>query len=239
MDYLGIYDAIKKDFGDLFSFKRHDEDLFEINTPLSTLTDKFVSVFIIKRGAEFIVTDCGWLLQSQYEIKNPILPENCAALMSYYGVKQNESQFFYKKTDDISLLSSIIFDIAHFILNMVNLHSLVAVRVFSVTPPASSVIQLIQIPFRTKIGYGVPIVFPILGSISCSSTRINEYILSTDLSIEVALEVFFKYRFEVFIVGQDDYQDTEASKAFLEKYEDDVNKHDIAKEIYHIYNSKT
>ncbi len=83
-------------------------------TPFSTVTQKFVSVFITVREDSFVVTDGGWLSNEQdfYEL-NEIDAAAFDAVLEHFGkffeittVKTKEGRFFYKKCKEANSLSS-------------------------------------------------------------------------------------------------------------------------------------
>ncbi len=131
MNKSATYDIIKRDFCNLFSFKSHGDTL-EIITPLTTLTDKFVSVFLTQRGSKLIVTDGGYILKEIYEhsllhLDSDIVNVTIDRYKDFYKVKEKEAsgdKFYYQSTDRIELLSSVVFQLAHFILGVVNSYSL-------------------------------------------------------------------------------------------------------------------
>ncbi|WP_375562019.1 hypothetical protein ACE193_05575 [Bernardetia sp. OM2101] len=135
-NHIELYNLVKKDFCNLFSFKLHESTL-EIITPLVTITDKFVSVFVTERGNRLIVTDGGWISQEVYG--NSISSEDIETISvifqqykSYYNIQETKANsdstdiFYYVPIDikKVELLSAAVFDVANFIVGIVNSHSL-------------------------------------------------------------------------------------------------------------------
>jgi hypothetical protein len=121
------YDTIKKDFCHLFQFKSHGDTL-ELITPLVTLTDKFVSVFVTQRGDKLIVTDGGWIHQHIYDTTlklddNEIVLIILNQFKEYYNIKQtigDGNNMYFKSVTKSELLSAAVFDIANFIVGVIN-----------------------------------------------------------------------------------------------------------------------
>ena len=131
MNHFDTYKRIKKEFCHLFQFKSHGNTL-EVITPLVTITNKFISVFITERGNKLIVTDGGWISQEVYEHSmigddRDIILTLIAQYKKYYHINQtsvNDSIFYFRSINDISLLVSSFFDVANFVVNVVNSCSL-------------------------------------------------------------------------------------------------------------------
>lgn len=128
MNLLALYDIIKRNFCELTSYKVRGEVL-EIITAFSTMNNKFVSVFIKEDNDKLIVTDNGWIDLNSYE--TPIYDETeeitKRVILSYvntFGIKTVSDKtgvtFYYKtcgRNDDIS---TVVFDVASFIVGAVN-----------------------------------------------------------------------------------------------------------------------
>ena len=132
MEHNAIFDIIKKEFCSLFAFKSHGETL-EVITPLATLTDKFISVFITHRGNDIIITDGGWITDNIYdcsfvEDEKDILDNLSKQFLSYFNILtttvSGRGLFYYKKTNKIEMIPACVFDMANFILSVVNANSL-------------------------------------------------------------------------------------------------------------------
>ena len=115
-----IFDIIRKDFDSLWKVKMRGSTM-EVTTPVATTSDKFVSVFITKRGDSYVVTDGGWISEGKYDSDLPLLNDIYARVFEYYkseyGVNElaaNNYIYYYKKTSDISMVSSLVYDMASF-----------------------------------------------------------------------------------------------------------------------------
>lgn len=132
MEHEVIFDRIRKEFCMLFSFKPHGEAL-EVITPLCTITDKFVSVFVLKRGNDLIVTDGGWIADNIYD--QPEYEKDDKATIDLISNQYKEHfqvtishaadrhDHYYKKTQKIELLSACVFDVASYVQAAVNTQS--------------------------------------------------------------------------------------------------------------------
>lgn len=131
MNHSKTYERIKKDFCHLFGFKSHGNTL-EVITPLVTITDKFVSVFITQRENKLIVTDGGWIFNEVYDNSNDHDDHQIVTLLinqfkEYYNIKQtkgNENVHYFRAIDKIELLSATVFDLANFVVGVVNTYAL-------------------------------------------------------------------------------------------------------------------
>ena len=131
MNHKQTYEAIKKDFCHLFQFKAHGDTL-ELITPLVTITDKFVSVFVTQRGDKLIITDGGWIHQNIYD--NPTESDDREIILialeqykEYYHIQQtigNGHKMYFRSIIKSELLSAAVFDVANFIVGVVNSYSL-------------------------------------------------------------------------------------------------------------------
>lgn len=61
-----VFGTIVKAYQSLWRFKDYGTTL-EIITPVATVNNMFVSVFITKRGDDYIATDGGWIDSGLYE----------------------------------------------------------------------------------------------------------------------------------------------------------------------------
>ena len=130
MNHKDIFDIIKKDFCHLFQFKIHGDTL-EVITPLVTLTDKFVSVFVTQRGDKLIVTDGGWIHQNIYEYPNEFDDKEIVFVLfnqykEYYNIKHTDNKtnpMYFRAITKIELLSAAVFDVANFIVGVVNAYA--------------------------------------------------------------------------------------------------------------------
>lgn len=116
-----VFEEIISAFQSLWSVKYHGETTIEISTPIATTTDMFVSVFVTRRGSEFVVTDGAWLYE---EVYNDVIHTDTKheKILQYYKEKFDilETQsgnrtYYYKKVEALNLLPNLVFDIANFI----------------------------------------------------------------------------------------------------------------------------
>ncbi len=128
-----VLPVLKADFGNLWNCRQRGNSL-EIITPFSTVTEKFVSVFITKRTDTFIVSDGGWLTGSPdyYQTDQDQQEEEFSGILSHYshafGISEAKQAdggvFYFKKCDKLALLSSAVYDVANFVATVVNGSSL-------------------------------------------------------------------------------------------------------------------
>lgn len=118
---------VQKDYGQLWDFKLRGNTL-EIITPHSTTTDKFVSVFLVAQGDEYVVSDGGFLAHGAY-MDSDMGESTCydrlfEHLETHYAVRQVMDTvgtiLYYKKTNLSERVSSLVLDMASFIVGVVN-----------------------------------------------------------------------------------------------------------------------
>ncbi|WP_305031995.1 hypothetical protein [Hymenobacter convexus] len=123
-----FYHEVARDYGSMWDFKFRGRSL-EIITPHSTISDKFVSVFLTERGQEIIVSDGGYLYLGEYIENEDVQQNKCynqtvTHLEDYYKVQRvldrHEKVIFYLKTQRRDLVSSLVHDMASFITGVVN-----------------------------------------------------------------------------------------------------------------------
>ena len=115
-----IFDIIRSDFNSLWKMRMRGTTM-EIITPIATTSDKFVSVFVTKRDDAYVVTDGGWISEGKYDSELPLLDEIYGRVFDYYkgeyGVNEfaaNNYIYYFKKTTDKNMISSLVFDMASF-----------------------------------------------------------------------------------------------------------------------------
>ncbi|MDR6458649.1 hypothetical protein J2786_001742 [Chryseobacterium vietnamense] len=128
-----IINLIKSSFCNLTS-ARIRNNFIEIITGYSTINFKFISVFIHKnKNGKYIVSDYGWLDQNYYDISFSEEQEEIAERIkqSYlfsYDIKQTEdvekNVFYYKSTNNISNIPSLVFDLSNFLVGVINAYCL-------------------------------------------------------------------------------------------------------------------
>jgi len=128
MDLLELYNVVKRNFCELTSYKVRG-NVLEIITAFSTLNNKFVSVFIKEESGKIIVTDNGWVDLNTYE--TPLYEESDDIIkrvqINYantFAIKSTIDKtgvtFYYKTCINYESLSSTVFDVANFIVGVVN-----------------------------------------------------------------------------------------------------------------------
>lgn len=128
MDFQHISERIKASFCGLTSFKVRPNTL-EVITAFSTINNKFVSVFVTYTNNKIVVNDNGWVDQNVYE--TPLF-DNCEDIVSRvassykisYNVKSTVDksgiEFHYKTCESIDQIPSVVFDMANFVVGVVN-----------------------------------------------------------------------------------------------------------------------
>lgn len=116
-----IFEHIVKSYNSLWKIKRH-ESTIEIITPIATTSNIFVSVFLTKRGHDFIVTDGGWIGKGIYECEFNLDDIYYSKLFQYYlddyeisSLKHGEYTYYYKKINKPELVPNIVYDLSLFI----------------------------------------------------------------------------------------------------------------------------
>jgi hypothetical protein len=127
MHCTDILPLIKADFGSLWHCRARGNSI-EVVTPFSTATQKFVSVFITFKNDEYIVSDGGWLSSEFYledEVLSKTVSENIVRFFTdVYKVSavlhESGKIFYFKKSSKKEVISSIVYDTASFVSNVVN-----------------------------------------------------------------------------------------------------------------------
>lgn len=120
-----IVDEIIRAFSSLWKIKQRGDSI-EIITPVSTSNDMFVSVFLTRRGEEYVVTDGGWIDAGVYNIEedsninyNSIINH----FQTSYGILSLNARglkYYYKKTYSQIFVPNLVFDVSSFISSIVN-----------------------------------------------------------------------------------------------------------------------
>lgn len=120
-----IMSEIIATYSSLWRLKKIGES-YEIITPVSTSNNMFVSVFLLKKGNEYIVTDAGWIDSGVYDI-DEISDTAYKKIMTYfiesYGIKTLKYRnliYHYKKTDNAIFVPNLVFDVSAFISGIVS-----------------------------------------------------------------------------------------------------------------------
>lgn len=128
MDNQNIIDKIKSSFCSLTSFKIRANTL-EVITAYSTINSKFVSVFITFTNNKIVLTDSGWIDQNYYETplyddSDDIIKRIISSYQTSYNVKSTLDnsgvEYYYKTCSNIDQIPSAVFDLANFIVGVVN-----------------------------------------------------------------------------------------------------------------------
>lgn len=116
-----LFESIKASYNSLWHVKVLGESL-EIVTPMVATNESFVSVFITKRGEDYIVTDGGWISAGYYETEIGIQGKVYQKLFQYYlenyGVQQTVGHgrtLYYKRVHEQYLVVNAVFELSHFI----------------------------------------------------------------------------------------------------------------------------
>lgn len=127
-----IFKVVKSDFCDLIDCRLRG-DTIEIITAIPTITSSYVSVFISKQGDTFNVSDGGWISRNLYEGQelddSDTLKRITNQYKEYFKIKElklNESNiFYYKKTNQLKLVSALVYDVGHFVSAVVNTQNVI------------------------------------------------------------------------------------------------------------------
>lgn len=116
-----LFNSIKESYNSLWHVKVLGESL-EIITPMVTTNDAFVSVFVTKRGNDYVVTDGGWITAGYYECELDTQRVSYNKLLQYYmdnyQILQTNGHgrtLFYKKAKDKGLVVNAVFELSNFI----------------------------------------------------------------------------------------------------------------------------
>lgn len=108
-------------YNSLWNIKRHGNTI-EIITPIATTNNMFVSVFLTKRGDEYIVTDGGWIDSGMYECEVGFEDVSYNKLFEYYledyeimQLEAKGSTYYYKKIESAKLVPNLVYDLSNFI----------------------------------------------------------------------------------------------------------------------------
>ena len=116
-----LFECIKRSYNSLWKVRVLGESL-EIVTPMVTVNDFFVTVFVTKRGKDYIVTDGGWISSGNYECEVDISQKSYQKLFYFYLENYSILQtvghgriIYFKKVDDPILVVNAVFDLSNFI----------------------------------------------------------------------------------------------------------------------------
>lgn len=125
-----IIPMLKSEFGDLWSCRPCSGGrVVHVQTPFSTPTDKFVSVYIEKRSDEWIISDGGYLVDedNSYSFNQFNDPEKTQSVLNFladeYDILETKGAgriYYYMKTTDERLIASRVSDVSAFIASAVS-----------------------------------------------------------------------------------------------------------------------
>ena len=116
-----IIDYIIRSYNALWKVKKYGNTI-EIVTPISTTNNMFVSVFLTKRGDEYVITDGGWIDSGMYECEVGLEDIYYSRLFQYY-LEDYDIQcldakgyiYYYKKVADARFVPNVVYDLSNFI----------------------------------------------------------------------------------------------------------------------------
>ena len=120
-----LFEHIVNTYQSLWHIKDHGATI-EITTPMVTTNDMFVTIFITKRGDDYVATDGAWLHAGFYECEidtGAIFRKVLNYYFEKFGILKTcgkDRIFYYKRINQIDLLPNIVFDMANFISSVVN-----------------------------------------------------------------------------------------------------------------------
>lgn len=121
-----IFENIVRSFQSLWKMKNYGNTI-EIITPQATMNDNFVSVFITRRGDEYVVTDGGWIEAGMYDCEPDHLNMIYQRIFTYYvkkmGISNTEAKgrtYYYKKITDERYIPNLVFDMSHFVASVIS-----------------------------------------------------------------------------------------------------------------------
>ena len=121
-----LFSLIRESYSSLWRVKVLGESL-EIVTPMVTTNDMFVSVFITKRGDDYVVTDGGWVSLGYYDNEVEARGHAYQKLFQYYIDSYDIMQlighgrtFYYKKAKEPRMVVNAVFELSNFISGVVS-----------------------------------------------------------------------------------------------------------------------
>ena len=116
-----LFAQIKNDFNALWVIQRRNATV-EFITPYTTLSGDAVSVFVTQRENGYVVSDAGRVFELASDQEVAVEDRKVfhhSELINKFGVKvvrqrEERREFYYKITSDIKMMSSLIYDMAHF-----------------------------------------------------------------------------------------------------------------------------
>lgn len=120
-----ILSVLKEDFCSLWNYRERGNTI-EIITPMSTITQSFISVFITKRNSSYVVSDGGWIQTHIQELLENTTDEDNKILdyfLAHYKIQihsADKKKYYFKTHNDVKMLSAMTYDVAQFTLNTIN-----------------------------------------------------------------------------------------------------------------------
>ena len=115
-----ITQKFRDDISSLISEKQREEDV-EIITPFSTLSDKFVSVFVRFENEKFEIHDNGWFFDGAYNTSfEDFNTQKLIDTAEFFNVKCRKKKLFIQTNND-DFISSKVHDLSSCIQFLVNL----------------------------------------------------------------------------------------------------------------------
>lgn len=116
-----VFETIKDAYQSLWRFKDYGATL-EIITPVATVNNMFVSIFITKRNDDYIATDGGWIDSGLYECevnwKASVFNKIGIFYLEKFEIQKAQMKgrtFYFKRINQLELLPNIVFDLSNFV----------------------------------------------------------------------------------------------------------------------------
>lgn len=116
-----LFNKIRESYNSLWHVKVLGESL-EIVTPMVTTNESFVSVFVTRRGDDYVITDGGWISAGYYDCELDVMSSAYNKLFQYYLENYHICQtighgrtLYYKKVHDRFLVVNAVFELSNFI----------------------------------------------------------------------------------------------------------------------------
>lgn len=121
-----IFNNIVSSFQSLWKMKNYGTTI-EIITPQATMNDNFVSVFITRRGSEYIVTDGGWVEAGMYDCEPDHTNLTYQRIFNYFigkmDIQTTEAKgqkYYYKKITEERFIPNLVFDMSQFVSSVIS-----------------------------------------------------------------------------------------------------------------------
>lgn len=212
-----IFSQIRNDFNMLWTVKRRNATI-EFITPYTMLSGEVVSVFVTQRENGYVVSDAGRIAaiadEQDVELESR-KTFHYAELLAKFGISvtkgpDNKRVFCYKRTTDLKLLSSCIYDVAHFQEALVN----------------ALLIDTMFAPVETEASkyFGIRVKEVLKDKVHKLSTEGQRYELFTDDSMK-----FYQFTAGIRRVGSEDrWMGMSICRTNLENYNKSVMRAEVA-----------